>query len=252
MMDIQPYLNRIQLDKPEAPSYAFLARLQAQHLLTVPFENLSIGQGERIVLAEDRLVNKLVQRQRGGFCYELNGAFYWLLNKLGFTATRVSARVYSSHQNDFGPEFDHMALLVQLDQPYLVDVGFGDSARQPLPLLAGEGEDVSGRYRILPVEPGRSEYHLQKWEEGGWVSHFAFTTIAHELSDYVAMCDYHQSSPASHFTQRTVCTRATPGGRLTLSPDSLTITEGDHKEKIAVTSPADYQQLLFTHFGIRL
>ncbi|MFN8489208.1 MAG: arylamine N-acetyltransferase [Caldilineaceae bacterium] len=252
MLDFQPYLNRIQIDKPEAPSYAFLAKLQAQHLLTTPFENLSIGQGERIVLAEDLLVNKLVQRQRGGFCYELNGAFYWLLSRLGFSVTRISARVYSSRQNEFGPEFDHMALIVQLDQPYLVDVGFGDSARQPLALPAGEGADVSGRYRILPVQADHGEYHLQKWEEGGWASHFAFTTTAHELADYGAMCDYHQSSPASHFTQHIVCTRATPCGRLTLSPDSLTITEGDNKEKKAVTSPAEYQQLLFTHFGVRL
>ena len=252
MMDIQAYLNRIQIDKPEAPSLPFLAKLQAQHLLTAPFENLSIGRGERIVLAEDLLVNKIVQRQRGGFCYELNGAFAWLLKNLGFNVTRISARVYNSSENAFGPEFDHMALIVQLDQPYLVDVGFGDSARQPLALPAGEATDVSGRYRILPVEAERGEYHLQKWEENGWASHFAFTTTPHTLADYVGMCDYHQSSPASHFTQRTVCTRAIPTGRLTLSPDSLTITTGDDKEKKAVASPEEYQQLLFTHFGIRL
>ncbi len=251
-MDMQAYLNRIQIDKPAAPSYAFLAKLQAQHLLAVPFENLSIGRGERIVLAEDLLVNKIVQRQRGGFCYELNGAFAWLLRSLGFNVTRISARVHSSSPNTFGPEFDHMALIVQLEQPYLVDVGFGDSARQPLALPAGETADVSGRYRVLSVDSERGEYHLQKWEENGWASHFAFTTTPHELADYVGMCDYHQSSPASHFTQRSVCTRATPSGRLTLSPDSLTITEGDDKEKKTVTSPEEYQQLLFTHFGIRL
>lgn len=250
-MDIQPYLQRIQIDKPEAPSYAFLAKLQAQHLFTVPFENFSVSQHERIVLAEDLLVDKIVERRRGGFCYELNGAFGWLLNSLGFKVTRISARVYNAHKNDFGPEFDHMALLVHLDKPYLVDVGFGDSARQPLAMPAGEAEDVSGRYRIARAE-GHAAYHLQKWEAAGWAPQFAFTTTPYELPAYDAMCEYHQSSPESPFTQRSVCTRATPTGRLTLSPDSLTITEDDHKEKVAITSPEEYQQLLFVHFGVRL
>jgi N-hydroxyarylamine O-acetyltransferase len=56
-----------------------LRRLQRQHLLRVPFENLSVHRGESIDLMAEALVDKLVIGRRGGFCYELNGAFGALL-----------------------------------------------------------------------------------------------------------------------------------------------------------------------------
>ncbi|MDQ3248588.1 MAG: arylamine N-acetyltransferase, partial [Chloroflexota bacterium] len=205
-MDVNDYLDRIQSGPVEAPGYAYLAKLQVAHLLTVPFENLSVRHGERIVLDERLLVQKIVVRGRGGFCYELNGSFGWLLRQLGFAVTRVSARVYNASQQEFGPEFDHMALLVHLDQTYLVDVGFGDSVRQPLALPYGVAQDVSGCYRILPVEQAQDDYRLQKWTDGIWQDQYAFTTVAHELAAYTDLCDYHQSSPHSPFTGRTVCT----------------------------------------------
>jgi N-hydroxyarylamine O-acetyltransferase len=244
------YLNRLQIDQDTTPSYSLLARLQVAHLVTVPFENLSVIRQERIVLDEPLLVDKIVQRRRGGFCYELNGAFSWLLRQLGFTVTRISARVYNSTSGEFGPEFDHMALIVHLDQDYLVDVGFGDSVRQPLALPAGTAEDVSGRYRILPVDTSAAGYHLQRQVDGVWQAQYAFTTQPRQLTEYAPMCDYHQYSPQSHFTQRAVCTIATATGRLSLSPDALTITENGEKRKRPVTSPEEYQRLLQRYFGL--
>jgi N-hydroxyarylamine O-acetyltransferase len=249
-MSIKPYLNRLRVPQILAPSYHLLAALQQTHLVTVPFENLSVMRQERIVLDEPLLVEKIVQRRRGGFCYELNGAFSWLLRQLGFAVTRISARVYNSTNGEFGPEFDHMALIVHLDQDYLVDVGFGDSARQPIALPAGEVEDVSGRYRIRPIDTSAAEYHLQRQVDGVWQAQYSFTTQPRQLTEYAPMCDYHQSSPQSHFTQRAICTIATATGRLSLSPDALTMTENGEKRRIPVTSPEEYQIVLHQYFGI--
>lgn len=247
-MNVEPYLKRLSVTEVPQPTLAALADLQAAHLWAVPFENLSVMRRERIVLEEALLVEKIVGR-RGGFCYELNGAFAWLLRQLGFRVTRISARVYSSATQTFGPEFDHMALIVHLDQDYLVDVGFGDSARQPIPLPAGATTDVSGHYRLQPMVGG-VDYHLQRQVDSIWQDQYTFTTQAHELTEYAPMCDYHQSSPQSHFTQRALCTIATPTGRLSLSHEALTITEHGEKRKVVVTSPAHYQTLLQEHFGI--
>lgn len=250
-MQTDRYLRRLGVTPPIAPSIDELAHLQQAHLLTTPFENLSVRAGEPIVLDERLLVEKLAERQRGGFCYELNGAFGWLLRQLGFAVTRISARVYSGERQTFGPEFDHMALIVHLDQDYLVDVGFGDSARGPIPVPAGETEDVSGRYRVRRNRQTLDEFVLQRYERAGWSAQYAFTSEPRQLADYAEMCHYHSHSPASHFTQRTVCTLATPTGRLTLTPDAFTVTEGASKQKQAVGSQAEFDALLLQHFGIR-
>ena len=88
------YLERIGAERPTAPTPEALRDLHARHQLAVPFENLSIHLGEPIVLDEDSLVDKIVLRRRGGFCYELNGAFGHLLTALGFAVSYLAAGVF--------------------------------------------------------------------------------------------------------------------------------------------------------------
>src|SRR5205814_2615000 len=97
LMDVRAYLDRIGYRGPLAPTVDTLRALHRQHMLTVPFENLDIGLGHEIVLDPERFVEKIVHRQRGGFCYELNGAFATLLAALGFRVPLLSARVANDH-----------------------------------------------------------------------------------------------------------------------------------------------------------
>ena len=106
-MTVEQYLQRLKLTR-EQPSLDYLARLQRQHLHRIPFENLSVAGGEAIVLEDGWLLDKILGRGRGGFCYELNGAFAWLLRQLGFPLRMVSAQAYSGER--LSPPFDHMAL----------------------------------------------------------------------------------------------------------------------------------------------
>jgi len=106
------YLRRIGVTRPPAADEAALRELHQAHLLAVPFENLSIHLAEPISLAPADLLDKIVVRGRGGFCYELNGAFALLLEALGAQVRRVAARVHS--QDGLGPPFDHLALVVGL------------------------------------------------------------------------------------------------------------------------------------------
>src|SRR5439155_2857102 len=114
-----------------------LATLVDRHYRTVPFESLSIHLGEPIDLRPEALFDKIVRRRRGGFCYELNGLFGWLLAELGFPVTILSARVFRAGQP--GPDFEHVLLLVDAEERLIADVGFGDSFLEPLSLeLGGE------------------------------------------------------------------------------------------------------------------
>src|SRR5262245_25561295 len=125
-MNAAEYLERLAAPRPAAADEAALRALHRTHLLAVPFENLDLHLRRPLHLEPEALFQKVVRERRGGFCYELNGLFGWLLEALGFQVTRLSARVYSS-AGVLGPEFDHLALRVDLgDRPFLCDVGFGE------------------------------------------------------------------------------------------------------------------------------
>src|SRR5215211_5668577 len=128
------YLRRIGYSGPIKPDAQTLRGLHLAHMFSVPFENLDIGLGRPIRLSEEALWEKIVVQRRGGFCYELNGLFAWLLTQLDFDVTYLNARVYN-RQGQLGIDFDHLALLVQIPHQsgrWLVDVGFGDSFNEPL------------------------------------------------------------------------------------------------------------------------
>ena len=114
-MTTHDYLARIKYAGKTDPTLDVLVALQEAHLLTVPFENLDIHAGTRIVLDPDCLYSKIVTMKRGGFCYELNALFHWLLLELGFDSKLLMGRVYNHTTKDYGPEFDHMLKLIVTD-----------------------------------------------------------------------------------------------------------------------------------------
>jgi N-hydroxyarylamine O-acetyltransferase len=129
-MDAKAYLQRISLPVTPSddlgtqypPTLETLRILQAAAATNLPFENLDISIRKRkITLETESILNKVVAERRGGFCFELNGSFFWLLTQLGFTAFRVSARIWRN--GAFGRTNTHMAIVVELDgSHYLVDV----------------------------------------------------------------------------------------------------------------------------------
>ncbi len=249
-MDLKFYLNKIGIEASKEPTAEFLDELQIRHLQTIPFEDLDIPNRARINLDLNRIYNKIIPTKRGGFCYELNGLFHWLLTNLGYKVDMLSARVFNQTKKEYGPEFDHLTLLVHLDKDYLVDVGFGDSFRKPIPLPDGETEDVSGEYKIFTI--GKDHFELRRCTESGWTCEYSFSTIPRRFSDYEDMCNFQQDSPNSQFRTRNVCTKATQTGRITLSDNSLTITENGTKTKTEFTTKNEFDVLLEKYFQIKL
>jgi len=133
---VEDYLARIGAQRPPRADAAALRELSHRHLLAVPFENLSIPpSASRSSSTRTRCSTRLVRRRRGGFCYELNGAFAALLAALGFEVTLLAARVFGD--GGIGPPLAHLALRVDADGPWLVDVGFGRHSHFPLRLDTG-------------------------------------------------------------------------------------------------------------------
>lgn len=233
------YLHRLGVERPEHPTADVLRRLHLRHLRTVPFENLSIHLGEEIVLEEERLVDKLVGAGRGGFCYEVNGAFGALLAALGFEVTLLAARSYGE-EGRLGIPYDHLALRVGTrdEGEWLADVGFGTHSHLPLRFgERGAQEDPGGVFRIAEAGPdaagarggaaGEAEARdLDVIRDGK--PRYRLETRPRALADFTAGAWWHSTSPASHFTQSLVCSRLTEdGGRITLGGRRLTETSAD-------------------------
>lgn len=248
-MNIDSYLKRIRYRGSLEPTEETLRDLHRAHMYTVPFENLDIQNHIPIVLDDEALFDKIVVRRRGGFCYELNGLFSALLKALGFQVSKLSAEV-ARPQGGYGPPFDHMTLLVQLNRPWIADVGFGDSFIEPLLMRHGDEQYQWGKtYRILFSENSR-EYESRS-NELRWNPEYRFSMKSCEYQDYAAMCLYHQTSPESTFTQKRICSRALPEGRVTLSENRLIFTRDGFREAQQV-SEAEYEGALREYFGIIL
>lgn len=249
-MNVPAYLARISYSGPVVPTMEVLRAVHRAHMLSVPFENLDISRGRKIVVDQDASVRKIVEERRGGFCYEMNGAFAALLQAIGFKVTLLSARV-ARQNGDFGPEFDHLTLRVDLDEPWLADVGFGDSFIEPLRLQPGLEQQERGlTYRLAQQEDW---LQLEKREAGDlWKEQYRFTLQPRQLQEFAGMCHYHQTSPESSFTRKRVCSRATPDGRITLADMKLIISRDGQKEEQVIASEDDRRKALSEHFNVVL
>lgn len=248
-MDIEQYLRRIEYRGPLEPSAAVLRRLHRQHLFAVPFENLDIALKMPISLDLASVYDKIVRRHRGGFCYELNGLFCALLIALGFRVYMLSARVRRD-DGGFGPDFDHMLLRVDLDEPWLVDVGFGDSFVDPIVFRTGGADQVNGhRYLVSPLG---EEWQLLRQDDKGEVPLYVFRDVPRRLSEYEEMSKFHQTSPESGFTKRWICSKATATGRVTLANGRLIVTNKHGREEMLFGTGEEVRQCLRDHFGIEL
>ena len=243
------YLDRIGAGRPAVLDAAALAALHRAHQEAVPFENLSIHLGEPISLDKDELIAKIVTRRRGGFCYELNGAFALLLESLGAQVARVAARVYGA-EGRLGPLFDHLALVVRLPDgsgPWLADVGFGAHSSYPLRYDDRDGQDdPGGRFSLADAQDGdvdvakdgEPQYRIERRERS--------------LADFVPTCWWQATSPDSHFTRSTICSRLTGAGRISLSGRTLIRTSGGARTEQELGADAEVLAAYRDHFGIVL
>jgi N-hydroxyarylamine O-acetyltransferase len=243
---VAAYLRRLGLDERPAATAEVLRNLHRAHLERVPFENLDIQLGIPIELDAHRFAEQIAVGGRGGFCYQLNGAFALLLDALGFAVELLEARVHSP--SGLGGPFGHLCLRVRLDgRPYLVDVGFGrGSFDEPIALVAEiEQVDSAGLFVLCPAEGGALDMRCDGTEE------YRVALAARVLEDFEPGCRYHQTSPESAFTRASVCSIRTPEGRTTLSGTRLVETTLAGREERELDR-AELGDVLVRRFGIAL
>lgn len=230
-MNLKDYLVRIQAQESSKRDLAYLSHLQKCHVLSLYFENWDILTQVPLSLQAEDLYEKLVTKQRGGVCYELNGLFYFILRELGYEV-QITLGTVLQRDGHWAMEDGHMFLIVSLEhEEYLVDVGFGGhSPRLPVPLSGQEVTDTDGNYRV--IREGNVLY-LQKKTEAEWFILYRFEKgrSAWTLTDIEPICVLTETSPQSIFNKMIFFSRVYENGRVTLLGDTLIEVENNHMEK---------------------
>ncbi|MBA4790112.1 MAG: arylamine N-acetyltransferase [Rhizobiales bacterium] len=214
---IGAYLDRIGMDRPDVLDLDSLSRLHRAHLLAFTWEALDAFMGWPSSIAPASVFTKMVEGRRGGWCFEMNGLFGAALAALGFRVTRLCGGVNRETLGDVAIG-NHLTLRVDLDRPYLAEVGLADAIIAPVPLAAGAISQRGFDFSIAPVE-------------GGWLR---FTNHARGLarsvdfrpdhSDEAAMAAAHAwltQDSGSPFTQALAVLRHTEDGYVALQNDCL-------------------------------
>lgn len=247
-MDPIKYLKRFEAYPIEETYLQDLAALQSLHMQHIPFENLDVIRKVPIYLNLESIYDKIVNQHRGGYCYELNGLFCWLLKQLGFNAKMIAATVVKP-DGSFAKLDTHAAIIVELDAPYLVDAGFGDSTISPIPLGGERHTDNSGTYQINEIETG--VYELTRENDEVKKALYRFTLDEKKIVDFHEGCIFNQVSDKSTFTHDDIVTKATTTGRITLFGTILTRTVNGKGKKFQLTE-TEKDKLLKEEFGIVL
>jgi N-hydroxyarylamine O-acetyltransferase len=248
-MDCSSYLRRIGFVGTPRADLATLRRLHRGHLEHIPYENLDVQLGRPVTLAPADAFAKLVTARRGGWCYEMNGLFLWVLGTLGFRVMPMTGAVMRMTRGAVMVG-NHLVLSVELDEPYLVDVGVGDGPIEPIPLRAG-------RYR-----QGWRSFRLERLPDGWWRLHNDTQNASapsfdfeHRPADWGALqerCHWQRTSPDSRFVQNAICMRQEGDAILALVGRVLKRVDRNGTTERLVRSAEEYAETLAAAFGVRL
>lgn len=214
-MHLQDYLDRIGYCGSHAPDIGTLSELLESHIRAVPFENLDVQLGRPLTMAPENAYAKIVERRRGGWCYEQNGLFGWVLSEMGFDVTRIAAAVSRQKRGDSAIA-NHLCLLVRCpgsSQNWLADVGFGGGMVRPIELAKGNYEQVPFRLGLRRIEVDRWQF----WENlGDGEVNYDFAAEPADENALSSKCVFLQTDPDSGFVLNLVVQLRTRDQHLSL------------------------------------
>ncbi len=158
---LKKYFERLGLELPASvtPDGAFLREIFRAHVTHIPYENIDYLNQDKQEITLERSYSQVVEKKRGGICFDMNSLLSEVLNTLGYEAYPVIADHYRTHMEH--TDYRHSALIVRDCEgtKWLADVGDSFSGAL-MPLLLSEN---------VEQHPGNEAYLLRKREDGSWM-----------------------------------------------------------------------------------
>lgn len=245
-MDVQAYFDRIGFTGTARPDLATLTALHRLHLRAIPYENLDVLLGRPVSLAPEAAFEKLVTARRGGWCYEMNGLLAAMLEEIGFSVTRMAGAVMRAERGDVTLG-NHLVLRVDLDRPYIADVGFGDGILEPIPLAFGPHHCAGYDFRLEHLEDDWLRFHNHAL---GGPPYFDFQLRPADPEQLNATCQWLATSPDSIFAQTALGFRHTPDGIVALLGRTIRRVRPGEKTTESIDSADHFVSVLKREFGL--
>ncbi|MEJ0025635.1 MAG: arylamine N-acetyltransferase [Rhizomicrobium sp.] len=230
-MNIDAYLARIGLDHRPPPTLKGLTEVHRAHMLAIPYENLDVQLGRPVTIARPAIYEKIVNRRRGGWCYEMNGILGWAMGELGFRVTRATGAVMREAAGETAVA-NHLVLKVELDEGlYLADVGFGDGPLDPIRLAPGT---FSSNGYVYGLSRADGDWWRLRSHPNGAAPSFDFDLDPADETRFAAKCEELQTAPDSHFVQNLFCFRHHPDGTVLLLRGRVlrTVTPAGYADRV--------------------
>jgi N-hydroxyarylamine O-acetyltransferase len=249
--ELDAYLARIGYQRPREPSLPALRAIVAAHSAAIPFENIDVLLRRGVRLDIGSVQRKLVQQQRGGYCFEQNTLLEAALRALGFSLVTLVARVVRGLPESAMTSRAHKLLQVDLPEgPYIADVGFGNLT-PTAPLALRPGEEQATPNETFRLMPHGSELVLQARLGDRWDDRFPLDPVPpidYEMANWFA-----STFPGSPFTSNLIVARPSLGRRITLFNRRFAIRErSGNVTRRVLTGIDDYHEALVEHFGLTL
>ncbi|MDO8378865.1 arylamine N-acetyltransferase [Phenylobacterium sp.] len=245
-MDLSAYLARIGYAGTPRVDLPTLHDLHRRHLQAIPYENLDVQLGRPGGVDIEDAYDKIVTRRRGGWCYEMNGLFGWALREIGFDVTRMAGAVGRDERGAIS-HGNHLVLRVDLDRPYLADVGFGDGMLEPIPLLAGGYSRAGYDFRLEQVDA--DWWRLHNHALGG-APYFDFTLETAREEALAATCQWLRTAPESVFTQFPIVQRHTRDGLVIILGRTLRRIRPGERTQALIDTADQFVEVLARDFGL--
>lgn len=250
--DVGAYLARIGYAGPVDTSVETLAQLQERHLHAVPYENLDILSRVPLSLAIPDLFNKIVVRHRGGYCFELNELFAWLLREIGFEVTDHFARFWRDEPNPPPKRRHHVMKVESEGRLFLCDVGVGGIVpRRPVEMVENLVHEQGDECYRLERDPYFG-WTLCERKQDQWSRIFSFTEEPQLSRDYAMASYWCENAPESIFTKAAMAAIRTDAGRNTLAGSEFRVFTPAGVRAFTPSTREEYRDALETHFGIAL
>lgn len=251
-LEFDEYLQRIKIAHCK-PTLEGLTKLQQSHMQNIPFENLDIIVKRKIHLDFENLFKKIVKKNRGGYCFELNILYSYLLKHLGFEPKPVLGRVWLRNPTKTPPR-NHLAHLVKLNgETFVTDVGFGGlTTRIPLNINDNsEAYDKDGFVRISPFSV--NQFMIQRKVDNKWENQYSFEDVDISEEDIYISNYYMSTNPKSHFYNANFIGKYTNDGRVGLYNNQMSKRNGiEVTDKKNIAYGKDWIDALKTQFDLEI
>jgi N-hydroxyarylamine O-acetyltransferase len=250
-MDVERYLERIGFEGTPAADRATLAAVQRAHALHVPFDALDCYLGNPVTVEPADAYRKIVDRRRGGYCYELNGLLGAMLTEIGFAVTLLAARPETPA--GLAEPFAHLTLLVELDRRLLVDVGFGVFSMEPLDLDERSEQVIDGHtFAIAEVDDADGAGELLVRELRPDEQGYRLSLRPRDRDEFREQCRFYATDPDSPFVRRASLQRAHEDGWTKLTRKELEVRRASETVEEPIRDAAHWLAEVRARFGYEI